>query len=121
MIEVANYPAKVVERAIEDNEHFEGWDEYDLNSAVYNEPLPGEKYGKYTPLVIEIEGVQIEVKVVESTGGEDQGSYASTIIQVGSQFFKKEGYYASHYGYDWDGAFFEVAPKRVTVTRYERV
>lgn len=68
-----------------------------------------------------LRGVPAEVEVVDETGGMDEGSNASITFQVGDQFFRKDGYYASHYGYDWDGAFYEVSPRQVTVTQFERI
>jgi len=41
------------------------------------------------------------------------------VIRIGDQLFRKEGYYASHYGYDWDGTFEEVEAKPKTITVYE--
>ena len=69
-----------------------------------------------------------EVEFVESTGGEDEGSYASIILKVTSgcagcgqstRYFKKEGYYASYEGYEWDGEFKEVFPTQKTITVFE--
>lgn len=48
-------------------------------------------------------------------GGEDVWS----VIQVGTQLFKKPGYYASHYGTDWDGDLKEVHAISRSVTFYE--
>ncbi|WP_152346628.1 hypothetical protein [Brevibacterium sp. CFH 10365] len=68
-----------------------------------------------------LRGVPTEVSIAEQTGGMDEGSNASITFQIGSQYFRKDGYYASHYGYDWDGAFYEVRPKQVTITQFERI
>lgn len=68
-----------------------------------------------------LRGVPTEVSIAEQTGGMDEGSNASITFQIGSQYFRKDGYYASHYGYEWDGAFYEVKPKTVTVTQFERI
>ena len=68
-----------------------------------------------------LRGVPTEVSIAEQTGGMDEGSNASITFQIGSQYFRKDGYYASHYGYKWDGAFYEVKPKTVTVTQFERI
>jgi hypothetical protein len=68
---------------------------------------------------LELRGESVKPVFVERTGGEGQGDYASVVFQVGTQFFRKEGYYASHYGYDWDGTFSEVSPVQKTITVYE--
>lgn len=100
-----------------------GWDEY----SSYNEWTDWTKYNaagetyaeKYqNPVMLTLGDAEYEVKLVEETGGPDEGSNASVVIQVGTQFFRKEGYYASHYGHDWDGSFEEVHPKVKTITVY---
>lgn len=65
------------------------------------------------------EGETVEVKLVHETGGMDVGSNASMTFKIGDQFFTKQGYYASHYGYDWDGDFFESKPVERVITEYE--
>lgn len=87
---------------------------------IYDEPTAsGYRTIKTEAVEFQIDGVPVEVKVLATTGGEEQGSHASILFQVGSQFFRKHGYYASHYGYDWDGIFEEVIPVEKTVTVYE--
>ncbi|WP_029090063.1 hypothetical protein [Brevibacterium album] len=75
----------------------------------------------YEENTVSLRGEDVPLSVVHETGGEEQGSYASIVIALGSQFFRKEGYYASHYGADWDGSFHEVEPRQVVVTEYKRV
>lgn len=110
--------ASEVERAIENDDEFEDWGELEHGKYV---PATNDRNGHFEPYRIELGGETFELKVVDETGGMDEGSQASVTIQVGDQFFRKDGYYASHYGYDWDGAFFEVQPRQVTVTQYERI
>lgn len=64
------------------------------------------------------EGETVDVKLVHETGGMDKGSNASMTFKIGDQFFTKEGYYASHYGYEWDGTFFESKPIERVITEY---
>lgn len=57
------------------------------------------------------------------TGGEGGGESAYLVIGVtfpdgDSKFYMKTGYYASHYGTDWDGSFTEVTPKAVVKTEW---
>lgn len=61
--------------------------------------------------------------VVEDFGGsEGDGEERYVVFQVGDQFFKVEGYYASWDGTTWeDTTPFEVVGKPVTVIQYERV
>ena len=42
-------------------------------------------------------------------------------FKVDNKTYQKTGYYQSHYGSEWDGPVFEVRPKQVTVTEWERV
>ena len=65
-------------------------------------------------------------KSVEHHGGEGQGDSYYTIYSfvndINSEeiFIKFDGWYASHYGADFD-AYYEVQPKETQVTQYERV
>lgn len=98
------------EGEIEDESCLESWDE--LAWAVKDEKgetltVNGEKY----PLTV----------VEEDTGGEGHGEYVFVVIRVGDQLFRKEGYYASHYGTDWDGTFEEVEAFQKKVTDYRKV
>lgn len=70
---------------------------------------------------LNIDGEEVKLSLVESDpGGEGHGEYVFLVIKVGDQLFRKEGFYASHHGTDWDGDFSEVEPKEVTVTKYVR-
>lgn len=63
-------------------------------------------------------------------GGEGMGDDYWVVVKVVSEdpvvsgatvtrYFKKPGYYASHYGAELDGDAFEVFPKRKIITVYE--
>jgi hypothetical protein len=41
------------------------------------------------------------------------------VIRVGTQLFRKNGYYASHYGTDWDGSVDEVVSSEKVITVYK--
>lgn len=58
------------------------------------------------------------IEVLESGGGMDEGSNAYVVFKVGDTYLRKSGYYASHYGYDWDGELEEVVPAQKTITVY---
>jgi hypothetical protein len=101
-------------------------------SVIYTKALPTE----ISLLAVEqyLEGKSIDgwneifdhdspfgpIKRVSSVGGEGQGDQAYVIFQVGDRFFRKNGYYASWVGFEWDGAFEEVVPEETTVIRYVR-
>jgi len=70
---------------------------------------------------VTLDGVEFPIKVVKETGGMDEGSYASYVFEIAGRFFRKEGYYQSHQGYDWDGDFEEVEPFELRVTDYRPV
>lgn len=64
------------------------------------------------------------VKVIEDFGGEGQGETRYIVIEVtdsagATQFFRKDGYYSSYDGSDWDGDFREVKAQPRTVVFYE--
>ena len=73
------------------------------------------KYGKST---LRLRGENVPTECLEEEGGEGCGEYACVIFKVGSQIFRKEGYYASYDGYTWDGDFDEVEPYPKTITAY---
>jgi len=58
---------------------------------------------------------------VAEDGGEGQGDDIWFVFEVKDtgQLFKKSGYYASHYGTDWDGPLEEVRAVQRMVTFYE--
>lgn len=112
-----DYTAVEVLEALGDHiENGEGWYEF----RTYN-PAGTTREDRYLDIKVVLRGTEVPVREVERTGGMDEGSNASVIIEVGSQFFKKSGYYASHYGHDWDGDFLEVKPVEKTVVVYEAV
>lgn len=110
----------------------ENWEEYwseELEESLYTdeERAMDSKYRIGVPegwsdmdygTFIVIDGQRVDYEFLESTGGPEQGSYTSVVFRIGDRYFKKEGYYASHYGNDWDGDFYEVVPTQVTVTKY---
>lgn len=71
-------------------------------------------------LRLDIDG---ETVYAEFAGGkmpaEGGGERVYAVIKVGDQFFQKNGYYARHYGTDWDGSLDEVHPVEKVVTIYE--
>lgn len=67
----------------------------------------------------------VHVTVKEFIGGDEAGSMA-IILQTGygenARYFQETGYYDSwdngNDEYQWDGGFYEVEPKEVTVTQW---
>jgi hypothetical protein len=98
-----DYTARQIKQAIEDSDY--RW--YDLSYCVHS--------------IIPIDGVAVGVTLVDQEGGEGQGEHIWFVIKIGDQLFRKEGYYTSHYGTDWDGPFSEVEPVQKLVTVYEPV
>lgn len=70
---------------------------------------------------VELRGEKVEIVPVANYGGEGKGEERWVVARIGTQFFRKDGYYASHYGTDWDGEFYEVKPVEKTITVYEAV
>ena len=69
-----------------------------------------------------IDGVDYPLEVVESHGGgEGDGSEVWVVFKVDGRLFRKSGYYASHYGTDWDGSLEEVEAFEKTVTDYRTI
>lgn len=66
-----------------------------------------------------------DVELVQARGGsEGDGERVWLVFKVTRKedgkefFFKKEGYYSSYDGTDWDGSFYEVFPEQKYVTEY---
>jgi hypothetical protein len=105
---MTDYTAAEVEAAIDagdDAGEFEKW--YDFED-------------KGSKNILTLRGEEIEVETIaDDCGGEGHGENVWLVIKVGDQLFEKTGYYASHYGTDWDGDFTEVHPVEKTITVYE--
>jgi hypothetical protein len=99
---MSNYTAATVERAFNDFD----WDN-----------LEDRENGFKGAILVDGEAVVFE-KVASDEGGE-YGYGTFLIFKVGTQLFKKSGYYRSHYGNDWDGSFTEVNATTKTVVVYE--
>lgn len=72
---------------------------------------------------IELHGRLVEL-VESDTGGEGHGEdiymvFKTTDADGTVQYWRKDGYYASYDGSDWDGDFREVRPQERVVTFYE--
>jgi hypothetical protein len=103
---MSDYTVKEIQEAFD-----AGWDD--------------EKYGhcsnewkEFDCLILR--GEKVPVVEVESAGGMDMGTTAYVIFKVKDQFFQKDGWYQSHYGYEWDGQLYEVEPYEKTVTDYRK-
>lgn len=90
----------------------------------YTNPWSGveDEYGVGESFDVDITApTSVEVEVVDIT--EDyKGAYEkalAVVLRVGSQYFRKEGFYASFSGATWDGKLVEVFPQTKTVTVYE--
>lgn len=66
-----------------------------------------------------VDGLGIVKSVFAFGGGEGSGEEMWCVIQVGSRLFRKDGYYRSWDGDNWDGPFREVTAKPKTITVYE--
>lgn len=107
---VENGKAKTFNKRLAESDKYpdrDGWSEVDGWDSLY------EDTGS-----IEINDTVYDFKIVENIGGMDEGSYAALILEIDGRLFRKEGYYASHYGTDWDGTMEEVEAYEKTVTDY---
>jgi hypothetical protein len=107
----------------------DGWEKYenkDADHAAHLAEYLSDEYNELADLLdwselayqlnnktvtIEIDGKQAAVTCVQQLGGMDEGTTADVTFNVGTQYFTKRGWYASHYGYEYDGAFEETIPK----------
>lgn len=113
----------------EDDIDFEtGWG-YELpgrlapTTVEYSNNYRDRKVVPQPPVILEGLGHLEYVEGYE--GGEGGGEAAYQVLSLTAEdgskrFFRKEGYYASHYGTDWDGDLYEVEPVTKSVTFYEQ-
>lgn len=96
---------------VEDNNDSESWWE-DLDDAQARAKNTGH------PITLSLRGedVPVEAIVVCEVDGEEIFS----VVKIGDQLFRQEGYYASHYGTDWDGRLEEVEAYQESVTFYRK-
>lgn len=79
---------------------------------------------EHEPVAVEGAG---SVEVVHGeTGGEGAAEHCEMVFKVTAgdgtvRFFKKEGWYQSFNGTEWDGDFFEVEPALRTITVYNAI
>ena len=119
---MSDYTAPDVEAAIKRAMGTEdsSWGEVENWRPAPQRNWKGEVYSEEDlRLVLDIDGQKeyaefIDGKMPREGGGED----VWIIVGVGTQLFRKYGYYASHYGTDWDGSFEEVTPVEKVITVY---
>lgn len=106
---------KEIEHAFE--EYTDDWGDSSWSALVeYLDNWRGENDWK------QVGGVGLVRLAASQTGGEGEGEYCYLIFELeDGRFFRKEGYYASFHGTDWDGYFCEVAPAERVITVYEPV
>lgn len=74
-----------------------------------------------TTTKILLRGVSVPVIYIDGEGGgEGSGESVWMVLKIGSQYFKKDGYYASYDGTHWDGDVTEVRRRQVTVNIWEK-
>lgn len=101
-----------IKKFLEENEYSTLEDLLDWSELGY------ELKGTTEQLVIN--GESVNVTCVQQLGGMDKGTKANITFKVGDQFFTKEGWYQSHYGYEYDGDFYESSPTEVVTYKYSR-
>lgn len=89
----------------EDNGYESGWDY-----------ITEEGYGG-KPVVMNLLGKDVSIKVVES---KQQSEESYLILEIDGTLYRKDGWYASHYGSEWDGSFYPVKPVEKTITVWKR-
>jgi hypothetical protein len=68
-----------------------------------------------------IEGLGTVRTIASIGGGEGCGEYMALVIRVRTRTFRKEGFYASWDGSNWDGPFREVRPVLVERTEWQEI
>jgi hypothetical protein len=104
---------------------------YEMESHTYPEYVESGWYEwaekvSSVPEVTEVPELGKVTIVDAATGGEGAAEHIYMVFKVefddGSvKHYEKTGYYMSYEGSDWDGGFYRVDPKQVTVTKYTQV
>lgn len=102
-----------IERALEDTKHSEYEDEYETGWGLWEDEYYASARVYDTELLPDVTVVDTKI------GTEGGGEYIYIVFKIGDRHFKKEGYYASYDGSNWDGDFQEVTPIERTVVFYE--
>lgn len=105
---------------------FDGGDYSSICKAMFNTEYPeeGSKWnGEYEKQVLaKAKELNLQVDLVDDYGGEGQGDVYWSVYSFtdGMEvvYVKFNGWYASHYGSEYEDYFF-VKPKQVTVTQFE--
>lgn len=108
---MSDYTADEVADAVDAHDSLD-WQ--DMGNAGYGMSLgPWAVILRGSPEVVTREGGQAPAE----GGGED----VSVVIRIGTQFFRKTGWYSSFNGADWDGSLTEVRPEEETVIAWVAV
>lgn len=75
----------------------------------------------YYEIVKELDTRYGKVVVEEVSGGQGDGAPIEVVISVDGRYFQQDGYYSSWGDSQMDGELYEVKPKQVVKTEYERV
>lgn len=102
---MSDYTKQEIENAMNDAD---GWSEFHYLSNGALESM-------------ELRGEHVDAEKVASYGGEGYGDEIWVVLKVGDQLFRKEGFYASDYGSDWDGDCYEVRAVERPTTYYEAI
>jgi hypothetical protein len=69
-------------------------------------------------------GTTTPVEIINNGDYDSYGDYVGgdnyVIFELNGRYWRKNGYYSSYGGAEWDGEFYEVAPVIKTITNYER-
>lgn len=101
---MTNYTASEVETAVS---QYGYWG--DLNYAAD---------GKMYAVLLRDEPVLME-KAAGKSSDDETNSAVYVVVRIGTQYFRKDGWYQSHYGTQWDGTCREVKPTEKTVLVWE--
>jgi hypothetical protein len=105
---------------------------HDGSRSTYSETITGRTELVYyledeAPLNVEgvrylvIPGIDGEIILSETKGGEGEGDYAHAVISVGDRYFMLHGHHRSYDGTYYDGGFSEVKPVKKTIDAWDDV
>lgn len=85
--------------------------ETQIEAMIHNDELEWYEL-KDLGAKVKIAGIGV-AECVDEYGGEGQGDDYWTVFKIQDRYFRKNGWYDSYNGSEWDGALEEVFPKEV--------
>lgn len=112
-----SYTAEFLDEKVKEFEASDAYESpYTYSEGSIYEDLKNEEESSF-----DVPGIG-KIEFVDEYGGEGQGDDYWVVFKTTEtgQYWRVDGWYASHHGGELDGDAYEVFPEEVTVTQYNR-